>query len=235
MTAARWYARPEGVGLTLRKPPRLASWNKSTDPDQLRLRDYLEDTAELLAPAMVGSGPWALALEVGLPAGRDLVDMADLDNYAFPLASRLRTPDLVSVWCSKRHADTSRVLVAPAHETAGPSATYTVRTTASAQTTAYKEQVRSAVLGAPQIPGKGVQLQLAFMVGPQRNWLTLWKPTIDALDPLLGRTREDRDWHPQDGRITDLGLHVTFDPSLGHDVLVSIAAAAAATGKAGLR
>ena len=47
------------------------------------------------------------------------------------------------------------------------------------------------------------------------------------LDPLLGRTREDRDWHPQDGRITDLGLHVTVDASLGHDVLLSIAAAPA--------
>ncbi|MGK2874729.1 MAG: hypothetical protein ACSLEW_03690 [Nocardioides sp.] len=85
MTAARWYARPEGEGLTLRKPPRLASWNKATDPDQVRLREYLEDTAELLAPAMV-SGPCVLRLDVGLPTGRDLIDMADLDNYAFPLA-----------------------------------------------------------------------------------------------------------------------------------------------------
>lgn len=235
MTAARWYARPEGDGLTLRKSPRLASWDKSTDPDQIRLREYLEDTAKLLAPTMVASGPWALLIEVGLPTGRDLVDMADLDNYAFPLASRLRTADLVSVWCSKRHANRSRVLVAPAHETAGPSGTYTVRTTASAQATAYREQVRSAVVGAAEISAGAVQLQLAFAVGPQRNWLTLWKPTIDALDPLLGRTRQDRDWHPRDGRITDLSLHVTVDPSLGHDVLVSIAAAAAAPGMAGPR
>ena len=225
MTDARWYRRPDGEGTTLRKAPRLARWNKSTDPDQVRLREYLEDTAELLAPAMVASGPWALVLEVGLPAGRDLVDMADLDNYAFPLATRLRNEDLVAVWCSKRHADSSRVLVAPAHETAGPSGTYTVRTTASTQTPAYKEQVRSAVLGASQIPGDGVHLQLAFVVGSQRNWLTLWKPTIDALDPLLGRTREDRHWHPRDGRITDLGLHVAVDASLGDDIVVSIAAA----------
>jgi hypothetical protein len=214
----------------LRQAPRLASWNKSTDPDQVRLREYLEDTAELLAPHLVASGPWVLFLEVGLPSGRDLVDMADLDNYAFPLATRLRNEDLVAVWCTKRHADTSRVLVAPAAETAGPRATYTVRTTASASTAAYKEQVRSAVVDAAAIPAGAVQLQLSFVVGPQRNWLTLWKPTIDALDPLLGRTRDDRDWHPQDGRITDLGLHVTIDPSLGHDVLVSIAAAAAAPG-----
>ena len=143
MTAARWYARPEGEGLTLRKVPRLASWNKATDPDQVRLREYLEDTAELLAPAMV-SGPWALRLDVGLTTGRDLIDMADLDNYAFPLATHLRSEDLVSVWCTKRHADTSRVLVAPARETPAPEATYTVRTTASSQAKAYKEQVPGA-------------------------------------------------------------------------------------------
>lgn len=233
MTAARWYARPEGEGLTLRKVPRLASWNKATDPDQVRLREYLEDTAELLAPALV-SGPWALRLDVGLPTGRDLIDMADLDNYAFPLATHLRSQHLVSVWCTKGHADISSVLVAPAHETPAPEPTYTVRTTASSQTKAYKEQGRTAVAGAAEIPAGAVQLQLAFVVGPQRNWLSLWKPTIDALDPLLGRTRPDRDWHPKDGRITDLGLHVAVDPSIGHDVLVSIAAApAAASGMEG--
>lgn len=212
----------------LRKAPRLASWNKSTDPDQVRLREYLEDTAQLVAPHRAPEGPWALLLEIGLPTGRDLVDMADLDNYAFPLASRLRDEHLVTMWCTKRRADTSRVLVAPANETTGPNNTYTVRTTASATTTAYKEQVRSAVVDAAAIPDGAVQLQLAFVVGPQRNWLTLWKPTIDALDPLLGRTREDRDWHPRDGRITDLGLHVAVDPLLGHDIVIGIAAAPAA-------
>ena len=62
---------------------------------------------------------------------------------------------------------------------------------------------------------------------PQRNWLDLWKPTIDALDPLLGRTHPDRDWHPRDGRIVDLGLHLDVDPSLGNDVVISIAATSA--------
>lgn len=228
MTAPKWYRRPDGDGLVLRKAPRLASWNKSTDPDQVRLRDYLEDTAQLVSPQLTTAGPWALLLEIGLPAARDLVDMADLDNYAFPLATRLRNKDLVAVWCTKRHAETSRVLAAPARETTGPGTTYTVRTTASAATTAYKEQVRSVVVDAAVIPTGPVQLQMAFVVGPHRNWRTLWKPTIDALDPLLGRTREDRDWHPQDGRITDLGLHVTVDASLGHDVLLSIAAVPAA-------
>jgi hypothetical protein len=74
-----------------------------------------------------------------------------------------------------------------------------------------------------EIPGGAVWLQVSFTVSPGRNWLKLWKPTIDALDPLLGRTREERDWHPRDGRITNLGLHLTIDPSLGNDIIVRIA------------
>lgn len=230
-TSPRWYARPDGEGVTLRRTPRLASWNKVSGPDQELLRGYLDDTSELLAPIMVSSGPWALILDVGFPRGRDLIDMADLDNYAYPLAARLRNERLVTVWCTKRHADTSRVLVAPAQGRTAPDRTYTVRTTVSAESLAYKEQIRSAVAGAAQIPPGPVQLQIAFVVGPGRNWTNLWKPTIDALDPLLGRTRPDRDWHPNDGRITELALHVHVDPSLHHDVVASIVAAPASTEK----
>ena len=100
---------------------------------------------------------------------------------------------------------------------------FTARTTASSETKAYKEQVRSGVADAAEIPVRAVWLQLAFVVSPRRNWLNLWKPTIDALDPLLGRTRTDRDWHPRDGRITELGLHLTIDPDRRHDVTVCIA------------
>lgn len=137
-TSPPWYARPDGEGATLRRTPRLASWNKANAPDQERLREYLEDTAALLAPTMVSSGPWALALDVGLPVERDLLDMADLDNYAYPLATRLCNERLVSVWCTKRHADTSRVFVAPAQETAAPDRTYAARTTASAESSALQ-------------------------------------------------------------------------------------------------
>jgi len=55
--------------------------------------------------------------------------------------------------------------------------------------------------------------------------VNLWKQTIDSLDPLLGRTRPDRAWHALDGRITDLGMHSTVDPTLRYEVVVGIAAA----------
>ena len=221
----RWYARPEGDKQQLRVAPRLASWNKADHPDQVRLRAFLDDAEGLLAASRV-DGPWALRLDVGLPIGRDLLDMADLDNYAYPLASQLEGPGLVSVWCTKQHSERSFVRIEPASEVPAPSADVLVaRTTASVETAAYKKQIHATVASAAELPAGPVRLELAFVVGPGRNWLNLWKPTIDALDPILGRSHPDRAWHPLDGRITELGMHLTVDPAVRHDVAVGIAAA----------
>jgi hypothetical protein len=222
----RWYARPEGDSLKLRVAPRLASWEKAGHPDQVRLEAYLDDTRLLLAESRITDGPWALRLDVGMPPGRDLLDMADLDNYAYPLAYHLRDSDLVSVWCTKQHNDESFVRIEAAREMHPQSTEVLVaRTSKSATTLAFKKQVHAAVAGASVLPAGPVRLELAFVVGPRRNWLNLWKQTIDSLDPLLGRTDLNRDWHPLDGRITELGMHRTVDPALGYDVVIGIAAA----------
>ena len=223
----RWYARPAGDSHQLRVSPRLASWNQTDHPDQVRLRAFLDDAEALLAASRI-DGPWALRLDVGLSTGRDLLDMADLDNYAYPLASQLKDPGLVSVWCTKQHSEQSFVRIQAAREMPPPSTDVLVaRTTASYTKPAYKEQIHTAVAGPAELPTGPVRLELAFVVGPGRNWLTLWKPTIDSLDPLLGRDPSDRAWHPLDGRITELGMHLTVDPALRHDVVVGIAAARA--------
>ena len=223
----RCYARPAGDSHQLRVSPRLASWNQTDHPDQVRLRVFLDDAEALLAASRV-DGPWALRLDVGLPTGRDLLDMADLDNYAYPLASQLKDPGLVSVWCTKQHSEQSFVRIEAAREMPPPSTDVLVaRTTASYTKPAYKEQIHTAVAGPAELPTGPVRLELAFVVGPGRNWVTLWKPTIDSLDPLLGRDPSDRAWHPLDGRITELGMHLTVDPALRHDLVVGIAAARA--------
>jgi hypothetical protein len=223
----RWYTRPEESAHRLRVTPRLASWEKANDPSQVRLQAYLDDAAALLGPLPVDA-PWALRLDVGLPPGRDLLNMADLDNYAYPLAYRLKNPYLVSVWAKKTHSEDSFVRIENAREAASPpSNVLFARTTASTVTTAFKEQVHAAVSVAAELPPGPLRLELAFAVSPRRNWLNLWKQTIDSLDPLLGRTYPDRAWNPRDGRITELGMHVTVDATLGNDVVVGIAAAPA--------
>lgn len=70
-------------------------------------------------------------LDVGRSADRDLLDQADLDNYAYPLAKRLFVGGLVSVWCTKKHAAHSYVLVGAAREVPGPTDVLVVETTAS--------------------------------------------------------------------------------------------------------
>ncbi|WP_206779044.1 hypothetical protein [Frankia sp. CpI1-P] len=99
-------------------------------------------------------------------------------------------------------------------------------TTASADTTAFKEQVRDQITAASPLSGRGVALQLAFVVGPRRAWPNLWKATIDALGSILGRDDGAREWNARDGRIIDLGLHCAVDPAAGDGVTIAIRASA---------
>ena len=220
----RWYSRPEGAPYALRVSPRLESWNRADHPDQLRLTAYLDDAEALLANSKI-DGPWALRLDVGLPATRDLLHAADLDNYLYPLARRIGDRNLVSAWCTKHHAEQSLVRVGPATESHAPAGRlWIAETTAPSSSIKFKEEINAVVAQAAEIPAGPVRLELSFVVGKQRNWLNLWKQTIDSLDPLLGRTYPDRAWHPRDGRITELGMHVSVDASLRNGVVVGICA-----------
>lgn len=113
-----------------------------------------------------------------------------------PLARRLAdhrcgNAGLVSAWCTKQHGGESFVRIESARAAARPSAGVLVART-SPPAAGYKTQIRAAVAAAAELPPGPVRLELSFVVGPARNWLNLWKPTIDALDPLLGRTQPDR-------------------------------------------
>jgi hypothetical protein len=175
-------------------------------------------------------GPLALRLDVGLPATTSLLDAHDLDNYLFPLVTRLSKESerpFVSVWGNKRHAEASYLHLAqaaPQPELHWPGPVFQVRTKASGGSTAFKQQIDLQLGGALPLPDGPVGLHIGFRVGPTRNWTNLWKSTIDSLDRLLGRTMPDRLWHPRDGRITELGLSDHTDATLGHDVVISISA-----------
>jgi hypothetical protein len=223
-----WYKRPNGKPLVLHRTPLLASWDDSTSASQIELKAYLADIEHRLATEVQAlRQPWSLRLDIGLPSDRDLLNAADLDNFGYPLARQLTREDgpaaapLVSAWCTKSKAARSLVRVEPATPAPPPSGTpHRIRTTAGVSTEAFKRQVRDAVATASVVPGGAVRMQISYVVG-QRNWLNLWKPTIDALDPLLGRT-DPREWHPRDGRIVDLGLHVHQDPQLVYNVRMCI-------------
>lgn len=226
------FAKPNHALTPLRVRPRLASWMSADHPDQIRLEAFLAHAQELVLPQLVQlDDPLALCLEIGLPPSTPLLDQHDLDNYLFPLACRLSKQSgrqFMSVWGSKRHAETSYIGVAEARAAAErppPDHLLRVRTNVSSQSTAYKEQIHEQLADVDALPEGPVSLQLSFSVGPRRNWLNLWKATIDALDPLLGPTSPDHRWHPRDGRIVELGLHCRVEPLLGNQVAIAIDAA----------
>ena len=130
---------------------------------------------------------------------------------------------------TKQQADHSFVRVESARPITEPEHvdnSYGVCTTASTSSTAFKQQIYDQFVNARELAHGPVVLQLSFIVGPRRNWLNLWKQTIDTLDLILGRTRPDQPWNPRDGRIVEAGLHCTVDSSLGNDVIIEIAVSA---------
>jgi hypothetical protein len=227
-STATFFARPQGDRLPLEVAPRLASWMISDHPDQVRLTAFLDHAEAVVRPRIDQlPGPLALLLEVALPDTVPLLDQHDLDNYLFPLAKRLGAGtgrEFVSVWGTKSVGDRSSVTVATAEPAQGePPMEFSVATSAASDTITYKKQVRDQLARALPLPEGPVALDLAFEVGPGRDWMDLWKPTIDSLDPLLGATTPGRAWHPRDGRIVELGLHCHVVPDLGSHVYVTIA------------
>lgn len=227
------FSRPSAYGVALEVAPRLDSWDSADRSSQVGLATFLAHAEAMAIPLMKqADDPLALQLDVALPPSVDLLDERDLDNYAFPLVKHLTQAgnrQFTSVWCNKQHGETSRLSVSTAVLSAHADVLLlpwvTVHTTVSATTPAYKRQIADQLDGqASEIEQGAVSLQLAFTVGPRRNWINLWKATIDSLGLILGRVDDNRPWHPRDGRITELGLHCQVDPDIGNDVLIAIAA-----------
>jgi hypothetical protein len=103
------FSIPAGPAIELELAPRLESWNRYDDPDQVALREFVAHVRErierFLAPP---SGPLAFRFDVGLADQIDPLWERDLDNYLFPIAREL-PGQVVSVWGTKGRARCSRV------------------------------------------------------------------------------------------------------------------------------
>jgi len=234
-TQPAYFARPDGPKLQLRVKPELESYDRHEAPSQRRLQHYLDDTLALLRPhhAGLGSGtPLALRLDVGLPRDVNLLNHRDLDNYLAPLVKRLNKDlpgRIVTAWATKQHTDRSYVQLTQSIPvppgTVPPGDLGSVEPTASYIYDDFKQQIADQLSALPQLPYGPLRMQISFTVGPARNWVHLWKPTIDALVHLLGRDPHGTTkWSPLDGRITDLALHLKVDQALGNKVQIALAA-----------
>lgn len=227
------YQLPDVPGVELKRPPVLESWDARDHPNQSRLNRFLQDIEDALALPDAGRN-LVLELQVGLPQSKLLTSGGgDLDNYLFPIAQRLGAEKFDAVFGVKRHGATSTLAVTQARPIAAHrEPDMVVRTTASATTRAWKEQVRDACATAvPVEPIQGaIGIDIEFRLSPARNWSTVWKPAIDSLGPLLGVPNPHRPSTPNDDRIVRLGLHRSLDASLGWDILLSLWWTAASDG-----
>jgi hypothetical protein len=214
------YLPPDGKPMTLVERPLLASWDAKTHPSQIKLRAYLDHMRRRVTLAIANAGgAVGLTLDVGLGPAADLLHQRDLDNFLQPVADALPT-DVCSYWTTKSHAVESTVTVGPARDASAGSLTgwaeVSVATAVTTSGSDWKHAINDAVAQtAVPAPDGPLELQLTFAVAPGRNWRTLWKPAIDALDPILGRTDPQRPFHPRDDRIIRLGLHRRINPALG--------------------
>jgi hypothetical protein len=147
----------------------------------------------------------------------------DLENYLFPLFGRQRLPAerFVLVSARKQLGDSSRIRIgypvsaAPLSE--GWNSDF-VSAGAGSTTKAWKERIRDGLaIRAQQLESGPVAVQIAYCCSSNRNWTGLWKPSGDAMGPILGTTR-NQGFNPCDDRITELKLHKLIDESLRHDV-----------------
>lgn len=228
-----FYSQPAGPRRRLTAPPALASWDKAGSPGQLRSAAFIAGVHAAAAEALATApDPLGMLLEVGLPRETPLLGLNDLDNYLFPLVPRLLAAsgrEFASVWATKIHDAESHVTIGTVAAVDRPAGSYSfaVTTSASASTTAFKEQVRDQVGPVEPLPGGPVALQISFVVGPRRVWPNLWKATIDSLGAILGRDDGAREWNARDGRITMLGLHCAVDSAAGNQIRIAINASSA--------
>jgi hypothetical protein len=221
--APRVFALPDGRALELSLTPRLESWERHDHPAQVALRGFVAHVRELVDPVIERTrGELAVRLDVGLPDAADPLWERDLDNYLFPIA-RVMPERVVSVWATKGRGPRSFVRVERAAEVAAPAGWQAFEVPRAPGSERYwKAAVRRAVSGGEELAAGPVGLQLALAVGPERNWSAMWKASIDGLEPLLGKTYEDRIWNPQDGRVVRLGIHRTVDYSLEDDASMTL-------------
>lgn len=220
------FRAPKGERLALAIEPRLESWDVATHPSQTALRGYLDHVEALADPALQGiHGSAAVELSVGLPTGTPMTAGGrDLDNYLYPVVRRLGASRVAAAFAEKnRGSSTIRLAPAvprPVEEFHGWGY-FTATTTASAESRRWKEEIAAAVPTGP-VGTAAIEMHLAFVVPPRRNWTTLWKPAIDALGGILGVENPGHPFRPCDDRIVRLGLHRTLDERVGWGVEVGV-------------
>ncbi len=218
--SAEVFCRIDGI------KPLLASWERETHPAQIRLQEYLDRLEVAIGPLRIRDEPLFLEMDIDVEQPARLLRHHDLENYLTPVVARLGQDLFRYVTARKKVGGGSTLKVGRAvssdklPDLAGWGH-FSCRTGGSVQFKQWKTELRAALLdaGCPPSPRHGpVAVELAWRCSTGRNWVALWKLTGDAMGPILGEPDERNSFNPSDDRITELGLHVVRDDTMGHNL-----------------
>jgi len=217
------YYRPTHR-VALSAVPQLTSWDSAGSPGQVKLGEFLDYAQAAAAPILAAiDGPLAVELNVGL---RDELPLTsggrDLDNYLFPLAKRLGPARIAAMFGQKVHGPSFLAVghAQPDHVVSSPQ--FSTQITGSYVRPEWKATLRERLLQIQHavLAVGAIGMTIGITTEPGRNWANIWKPLIDAFGPVLGENLE-RPFHPNDDRITSLGLHHNVNTAIGHDVIIT--------------
>jgi hypothetical protein len=209
--------------------PVLAQWQASTHPAEIRLRQYVSKLVQDLSP-LPDRGPLYLHMDIDIREQERLLRHYDLENYLTPLFGRRWLPPerFVLVSARKYIGGGSRVLCGLAEQSSKCDETswfhFSHEAGSGYSTPRWKAALRAALAasGPSVLPPGPAKTRIAWRCSSRRNWANLWKPTGDAMGPVLGCSDPRNPFNPHDDRIVDLELHLNLDDSLRHDVVVGI-------------
>lgn len=207
--------------------PLVAQWERSTHPAQIRLHKYCDSLTAHVAPLLAGRDHLFLHLDIAVREPSRLLHQYDLENYLTPLFGRrwIDPSRFALVSATKSLAGKSRLLIGTTrsllldgswrHLACSPSSTPSSKE--------WKETIRLALetrSSGPLPPGPA-EVHIAWRCASTRNWVGLWKPTGDAMGPVLGYASPTKLYHPNDDRIVKLSLHRNVEDRCGWNVDVS--------------
>jgi hypothetical protein len=210
--------------------PRLASWNANTDPEQMRVQRYLDDIQRRLGVALLGRSNLFLHMDIALNSSVRLLRGNDLENYLYPVLMRLGWGRFVYVTATKYVGNSSSLTIGTAKHRVGANTDqdrwnrHTMNAGSGPTKTAWKANLRQSLIsnGVRQLPAGPVDIMMAWRCTASRNWVEVWKPTGDAMGPILGEPNTNKPYSPADDRIVRLAMHRVIDNAMVHDIKVGL-------------
>jgi hypothetical protein len=168
-----------------------------------------------------------LHFEVAVQGERHLLEDHDLENYLTPLfGTQCLDPNCFALVTAKKKVGGMsflRIGAIPEQPSSDSRAWETcppiLLSAGLAESRERKEQLRAhlAKWGQPIADGP-VAVEMTWRCSSKRNWVNLWKPTGDAMAPILG----GKGFNPRDDRIVALAFRHELDETLNHSVQVAV-------------